>query len=47
MPYNYKCPDCGCTLDPGERCECKSENKEEMKNDKGTENQTCEAKKAS
>lgn len=22
MPYYYICPDCGSSLDPGERCDC-------------------------
>lgn len=22
-PYFHTCPDCGATLDPGERCDCK------------------------
>jgi len=22
MPYYDTCPDCGATLDPGERCDC-------------------------
>ena len=27
MAYNGKCPDCGCNLDPGEKCDCQDENK--------------------
>lgn len=23
MSYYRRCPDCGCSLDPGERCDCK------------------------
>lgn len=23
MSYYKVCPDCGCNLDPGERCDCK------------------------
>lgn len=23
-----RCPDCGCALDPGERCDCQDEKKE-------------------
>ena len=25
MAYFYTCPNCGCNLDPGEKCGCKSE----------------------
>lgn len=21
--YYYECPDCGCSLDPGEKCDCR------------------------
>lgn len=23
--YGYICPDCGCHLDPGEKCDCREE----------------------
>lgn len=26
MSYYYKCPNCGANLDPGEICECNTEN---------------------
>ena len=29
--YGYTCPDCGANLDPGEKCDCR---KEEKKDDK-------------
>lgn len=25
MAYYRECPDCGCNLDPGEKCECQKE----------------------
>jgi hypothetical protein len=25
MAYFNVCPDCGCNLDPGEKCDCKNE----------------------
>lgn len=25
MAYYSICPDCGCTLDPGEKCDCEEE----------------------
>lgn len=25
MPYYHICPDCGSSLDPGERCDCQDE----------------------
>lgn len=25
MAYYRICPDCGCTLDPGEKCDCRKE----------------------
>ena len=25
----YKCPDCGANLDPGEKCDCRKENKKD------------------
>ena len=25
MAYYNVCPDCGCSLDPGEKCDCKNE----------------------
>ena len=25
--YGYICPECGCYLDPGEKCDCKEEEK--------------------
>lgn len=34
MSYYYKCPNCGANLDPGEICECNTENH----NDKTMEN---------
>ena len=27
MPYYRKCPLCGATLDPGERCDCQDKEK--------------------
>lgn len=27
--YAYICPDCGCYLDPGERCDCGEERERE------------------
>lgn len=29
--YFYTCPSCGANLDPGEKCSCKEEDKEEKK----------------
>lgn len=29
--YGYICPDCGCHLDPGERCDCREERERERK----------------
>lgn len=29
--YGYICPDCGCHLDPGERCGCREERERERK----------------
>lgn len=29
--YARICPDCGCYLDPGERCDCKQQREEEKK----------------
>lgn len=32
--YGYICPECGCSLDPGEKCDCKSEKElQEIKQD--------------
>lgn len=28
MSYYITCPDCGCNLDPGEKCDCKSQSAE-------------------
>ena len=28
MAYYRTCPYCGCNLDPGERCDCRTEEKE-------------------
>ena len=28
MPYYDTCPDCGANLDPGEKCDCKCDKKE-------------------
>ena len=39
MPYFWTCPDCGAHLDPGERCDCKNETKEEKDHD-GNDNQS-------
>lgn len=25
MSYYITCPDCGCNLDPGEKCDCKGQ----------------------
>lgn len=25
MAYYRECPNCGCSLDPGERCDCRNE----------------------
>lgn len=30
MSYYRTCPDCGATLDPGERCDCQDKKKEEQ-----------------
>ena len=38
MPYYKTCPDCGAHLDPGERCDCKDDTKEDCTN-VGNENQ--------
>lgn len=38
MPYYWTCPYCGANLDPGERCDCKNETKEETNHD-GNDNQ--------
>ena len=27
--YGYICPECGCYLDPGEKCDCKDEEEDE------------------
>lgn len=27
MAYYNTCPNCGCNLDPGEKCDCKEERK--------------------
>ena len=27
MSYYRICPDCGCSLDPGERCDCQDKEK--------------------
>lgn len=35
--YGYICPDCGCHLDPGERCDCREEREEREKGDKDLE----------
>ncbi len=35
--YGYICPDCGCHLDPGERCDCREERERERKGDKDLE----------
>ena len=32
MPYYKTCPDCGAHLDPGERCDCKDDTKEDCTN---------------
>lgn len=29
----YQCPNCGCALDPGEKCDCQKEKKEADAND--------------
>lgn len=29
MAYYRVCPECGCTLDPGEPCDCQSRTKKE------------------
>lgn len=31
MAYYNVCPDCGCSLDPGERCDCKDRAEETLK----------------
>lgn len=28
MPYFHQCPYCGCSLDPGELCDCQNGEKE-------------------
>ena len=30
--YGYICPDCGCHLDPGEKCDCREEREREREN---------------
>ncbi len=30
MAYYRTCPNCGCSLDPGERCDCESEKAREQ-----------------
>jgi len=30
MAYYNVCPDCGCTLDPGEKCDCRKEKAKEQ-----------------
>lgn len=37
MPYNWTCPYCGANLDPGEKCDCKDNEKEDDIHD-GNEN---------
>lgn len=29
MAYYNVCPDCGCNLDPGEKCDCKKEGEQQ------------------
>lgn len=38
LGYYKTCPDCGAHLDPGERCDCKDDTKEDCTN-VGNENQ--------
>jgi hypothetical protein len=37
MPYYWTCPNCGANLDPGEKCDCENETKEDDIHD-GSEN---------
>lgn len=37
MPYYWTCPNCGAHLDPGEKCDC-TENKKEDDIHDGNEN---------
>ncbi len=30
MKYYRECPNCGCSLDPGERCDCRNERGEKQ-----------------
>lgn len=30
--YWYVCPNCGCHLDPGEKCDCRKEREEKLEN---------------
>lgn len=30
MAYYNVCPDCGCNLDPGERCDCRREEEKKL-----------------
>ncbi len=36
MAYYHTCPECGATLDPGEYCDCKSNNQEDTNNENDT-----------
>lgn len=31
MAYYRVCPECGCNLDPGEKCDCKKEKEQKQK----------------
>lgn len=33
MAYYKVCPNCGCNLDPGEKCDCEKEKKQERRQD--------------
>lgn len=33
MPYYWTCPYCGANLDPGEKCDCKDNEKDNEKED--------------
>lgn len=36
MAYFETCPNCGCNLDPGEKCDCQEEDEQSKKSEKNT-----------